>query len=69
MGSMLWFSLSVSGQSHEGKSLLSIPTSVQDSLGAKKQNSIDVVHINPVSLIFPNYEVRRPEDQHEALAS
>lgn len=30
------FSLSVSGQFHEGKSLLSIPTSVQDSLGGKK---------------------------------
>lgn len=53
------FSLSVSGQFHEGKSLLSIPTSVQDSLGEKKQNSIDVGHIKPVSLIFSNYEFGR----------
>lgn len=52
------FSLSVSGQFCEGKSLLSIPTSVQDSLGEKK-NLIDVGHIKAVSLIFPNYEVRR----------
>lgn len=51
------FSLSVSGQFCEGKSLLSIPTSVQDSLGEK--NLIDVGHIKAVSLIFPNYEVRR----------
>lgn len=53
------FSLSVSGQFHEGKSLLSIPTSVQDSFGGRKQNLIDVGYIKPISLIFSNYKVRR----------
>lgn len=63
MLSMALFSLLASGQFHEGESLLSISIS--------EQNSVDVGHIKPTSLIFANYARLEgwPKDQHETLAS